>query len=76
MIDSSATKIYGSTYGMGIYKYEINGKICYGHGGLYGSILAYDSLDKITFSANISHANPPYDTGKLVRELIDIISGK
>jgi D-alanyl-D-alanine carboxypeptidase len=73
MIDFSTTEKFGATYGMGIYKYELNGKIFYGHGGFYGSILAYDPTDMITFSANIGQANPPYDTGKLVKELMDII---
>jgi D-alanyl-D-alanine carboxypeptidase len=73
MIDFSATNKFGSHYGMGIYKYEIDGRVFYGHGGFYGSILAYDPVDRITFSANIGQANPPNDTGKLVSELIDII---
>jgi D-alanyl-D-alanine carboxypeptidase len=73
MIDFSNTKKYGSSYGMGIYEYKLNGKVFYGHGGFYGSILAYDPIDKITFSANIGQANPPYDAGKLVEELMDII---
>jgi len=73
MIDYSATEKFGATYGMGIYKYELNGRIFYGHGGFYGSLLAYDPVDRITISANIGQANPPYDAGKLVTELMDII---
>jgi CubicO group peptidase (beta-lactamase class C family) len=67
---------FGANYGMGIYKYELNSKIFYGHGGFYGSILAYDPVEKITFSANIGQANPPYDAGKLVNELMNIIMTK
>ena len=59
MTDYSATEKFGAHYGMGIYKYELNGKVFYGHGGFYGSILAYDPVDKITLSANIGQANPP-----------------
>lgn len=73
MIDFSITEKFGATYGMGIYKYDLNGKIFFGHGGFYGSILAYDPEDQVTFSANIGQANAPYDTGKLVQELMDII---
>jgi D-alanyl-D-alanine carboxypeptidase len=76
MTDYSVTKKFGENYGMGIYKYELNGKIFYGHGGFYGSILAYDPVEKITFSANIGQANPPYDAGKLVNALMDIIMTK
>ena len=73
MTDYTATEKFGAHYGMGIYKYELNGKVFYGHGGFYGSILAYDPVDKITLSANIGQANPPYDTGKLVNDLIEIV---
>jgi len=73
MTDYSATEKFGATYGMGIYKYELNGRIFYGHGGFYGSILAYDPADSITFSANIGQAIPPYDAGKLVKKLMDVI---
>lgn len=76
MINFSETNKFGVQYGMGIYKYDMKGRTFYGHGGFYGSILAYDPFDKITFSANISQANPPFDTGKLITDLIDIISGK
>ena len=76
MTDYSATEKFGAHYGMGIYKYELNGKVFYGHGGFYGSILAYDPVDKITLSANIGQANPPYDTGKLVSALLEIIMSK
>jgi D-alanyl-D-alanine carboxypeptidase len=76
MTDYSVTKKFGENYGMGIYKYELNGKIFYGHGGFYGSILAYDPVEKITFSANIGQANPPYDAGKLVNALLNVIMSK
>ena len=73
MIDYTGTEKFGATYGMGIFKYELNGKTFFGHGGFYGSVLAFDPEDGITFSANIGQAIPPYDTGKLVKELMDII---
>lgn len=76
MIDLTATGKVGAHYGMGIYKYDLNGRVFYGHGGFYGSILAYDPIDKVTLSANISQANPPYDTGKLISSILDIILSK
>lgn len=76
MIDISATKKFGTDYGMGMYKFEWNGKTFYGHGGFFGSFLVYDPLDKITLSENIGQAIPPYDSGKLVKELMEIILSK
>jgi D-alanyl-D-alanine carboxypeptidase len=76
MIDFSVTEKYKSNYGMGIYKYKLNGKVFYGHGGFYGSILIYDPIDQITFSANIGQVNPPYDTGKLINEIMEVILSK
>jgi len=76
MTDYSATEKFGANYGMGIYKYDLNGKVFYGHGGFYGSILAYDPINKTTFSANIGQANPPYDAGKLVNALLNVIMSK
>jgi D-alanyl-D-alanine carboxypeptidase len=73
MIDFTETEKFGVHYGMGIYRYDLNGRVFYGHGGFYGSILAYDPVDRITLSANIGQANPPYDTGKLVDALLNII---
>lgn len=76
MIDSSATQKFGAHYGMGIYKWEISSKVFYGHGGFYGSMLAFDPIDKVTFSANIGQANPPYNTRELVAKIMDIILSK
>lgn len=74
MTDYSASEKFGAHYGMGLFKLDLNGNVFYGHGGFYGSLLAYDPVNKITFSANIGQANPPYDTGKLINELLDIIN--
>ena len=74
MSDISETGKFGQHYGMGIYRWEINGRIFYGHGGFYGSKLAYDPIDKVTISANIGQANAPFDTGKVVNEILNIVS--
>lgn len=73
MTDFSETARFGAAYGLGIYKYELKGRTFYGHGGFYGSFLAYDPVDRITISANIGQALPPYDAGKLVESLMEII---
>lgn len=73
MIDVTATKELGAHYGLGLYKYDYDGKIYFGHGGFYGSILAYNPADKIIISANIGQAFAPFDTGKLIMDLLKII---
>lgn len=73
MLDSSVSKKFDQHYGMGIYSWEISGKTFYGHGGFYGSVLAYNPMDKVTFSANIGQANAPFDASKLVGELLNLI---
>ena len=74
MIDISETEKFGQHYGMGIYRWEINGKTFYGHGGFYGSMLTYDPIDKITFSANIGQVKAPFNAGKAVSELMYIVN--
>lgn len=73
MIDFTNTKILNANYGLGLFSFEVNGHLYYGHGGFYGSALLYDPINKIVFSANISQATAPYDTGKLAAALLTII---
>jgi D-alanyl-D-alanine carboxypeptidase len=73
MIDFSVNKKFDQHYGMGIYSWEINGKTFYGHGGFYGSVLLYNPIDKVTFSANIGQANAPFDASKLISELLNLL---
>lgn len=74
MIDISVSQKFGQHYGMGIYKWNLNNKTYYGHGGFYGSMLAYEPIDKVTFSVNIGQAIPPYDTSIVVSQLLQIIT--
>ena len=73
MIDSTITKKFGHDYGMGIFSLELKGKTFYGHGGFYGSLLIYEPIEKITFSANIGQANAPFDSGEVVSQLLNSI---
>ncbi len=75
MIDFEKVKSVGANYGLGVFSFEKKGKTFYGHGGFYGSLLLYEPTDGVTFSANISQASPPYDTEKLVTDLLTIIIG-
>lgn len=75
MTNTGQVKKFNANYGYGLFSFNANGKTYYGHGGFYGSLLLYEPVDRITFSANISQATPPYDTEKLVLDLLTIISG-
>jgi len=74
MLDTSKALKFGKNYGLGIYKWTLDNKLFYGHGGFYGSILAYSPDYQITISSNIGQAFPPFKTGKLIDKVIQIIS--
>jgi D-alanyl-D-alanine carboxypeptidase len=76
MIDISETEKYGGKNGMGFFKYKLDGQIYYGHGGYFGSFLAFNPNDRITFSVNVGQANPPFDREKLITELLKIITSQ
>ncbi len=73
MIDVSKTSQFGKSYGLGMYKWKLGGETFYGHGGFYGSILAYSPEHQITISANIGQSSPPFDRGKLIDEVIHMV---
>ena len=75
MTDTDKVKKFGANYGYGLFSFNANGKTYYGHGGFYGSLLLYEPIDRVTFSANISQATPPYNTEELVVELLNVING-
>ncbi|MEL6918151.1 MAG: serine hydrolase domain-containing protein [Bacteroidota bacterium] len=72
MIDISKTTAYDKSYGLGIYKWELDGKVFYGHGGFYGSILAYSPEHQITISSNIGQSSLPFNSSVLVDKIIQI----
>lgn len=72
MMDVSKTSEFGASYGLGLYKYEFDNKVFFGHGGFYGSILAYCPMEKLTISATIGQSNPPFNTVKVIDEIIRI----
>lgn len=74
MTDTEQVKKFGANYGYGLFSFNANEKTYYGHGGFYGSLLLYEPIYRITFSANISQATPPYNTEKLVAELLNVIN--
>lgn len=74
MTDLNKVKALGANYAMGLFSFEANRKLFLGHGGFYGSLLLYEPSDGITLAANIAQATPPYDTKKLVRSLLHVIT--
>lgn len=59
-----------SYYGLGLYQYTFNGDIFYGHGGFWGSLIAYCPSKKITFCGSVNQVNPPFKTSKLIETLL------
>ena len=59
-----------SYYGLGLYQYTFNGDIYYGHGGFWGSLIAYCPSKKITFCGNINQVNPSFKTSQLIEKLL------
>lgn len=59
-----------SYYGMGLYQYTFNGEIYYGHGGFWGSIIAYNPAKKIIFCGSVNQVNPPFKTSLFVEQLL------
>lgn len=73
MLDGAENAQEGQSYACGINKYEVDGRTYWGHGGFYGTLLLYDPVNKVTFSANISQAMPPFDPEAAVRKILEII---
>ena len=59
-----------SYYGLGLYQYTFNGEKYYGHGGFWGSIIAYNPTKKVIFCGTINQVNPPFRTNQFVESLL------
>lgn len=73
MMDISLSREFGGGYGLGLLQYELNDIIFYGHGGFYGSILAYSPDKNLLISANIGQVSPPYRTRTLVEAILLVL---
>jgi D-alanyl-D-alanine carboxypeptidase len=60
-----------SYYGLGLYQYNFNGDIYYGHGGFWGSLIAYCPAKKITFCGSINQVNPSFRTNQFIEALLN-----
>lgn len=59
-----------SYYGLGLYQYSFNGDLYYGHGGFWGSLIAYCPDKRITFCGSINQVNPSFKTSQLIEKLL------
>lgn len=59
-----------SYYGLGLYQYTFNGEKYYGHGGFWGSIIAYNPAKKLIFCGTVNQVNPPFKTNQFVESLL------
>jgi D-alanyl-D-alanine carboxypeptidase len=59
-----------SYYGLGLYQYTFNGEKYYGHGGFWGSIIAYNPINKVIFCGTVNQVNPPFRTNQFVESLL------
>lgn len=59
-----------SYYGLGLYQYTFNGEKYYGHGGFWGSIIAYNPIKKVIFCGTVNQVNPPFRTNQFVESLL------
>ncbi len=73
MLDFHHTRPFGGRYGLGVFQYDLDGDIYYGHGGFYGSKMLYSPDTKTTIVLNIGQSEPPYSEGKLLREIAKLI---
>jgi D-alanyl-D-alanine carboxypeptidase len=59
-----------SYYGLGLYQYNFNGDIYYGHGGFWGSLIAYCPTKKIIFCGSVNQVNPSFSTNEFIASLL------
>ncbi|HWR99569.1 MAG TPA: serine hydrolase domain-containing protein [Prolixibacteraceae bacterium] len=59
-------------YGLGISQYQFNGDLYYGHGGFWGSLIAFCPARGITFCGSINQVTPSFNTNAFVESLLKI----
>lgn len=59
-----------SFYGLGIYQYNFNGDIYYGHGGFWGALIAYCPSKNIVFCGSVNQVNPGFNTNEFIESLL------
>lgn len=59
-----------SNYGLGLYQYNFNGDIYYGHGGFWGALIACCPTKKITFCGSVNQVKPSFSTSEFIASLL------
>jgi D-alanyl-D-alanine carboxypeptidase len=59
-----------SNSGMGIFQYEFNGDLYFGHAGFWGTLIAYCPESNTVFCGNLNQVNPPFKTTDFIESLI------
>lgn len=70
MIDVKFTKKNESRYGLGVYEFNLNNNVYYGHFGFYGSFVGYCPKTKTTLSYSISQATPNFNPYQFISKLL------
>jgi len=70
MIEVKFTKTNESRYGLGVYEFNLNGNIYYGHFGFYNTFIGYCPKTKTTLSYCISQVNTDFNSYKFIASLM------
>lgn len=73
MINVKFTKTHESRYGLGVYEFNINGDLYYGHFGFYNTFIGYCPKTKSVLSYSISQATPDFNTYLFMGELLRFV---
>jgi D-alanyl-D-alanine carboxypeptidase len=57
-------------YGLGLYQYQFNGDTFYGHGGFWGSRIAWCPTKMIAFCGSINQVKPEFNTTEFVEDFL------
>jgi len=70
MLDLEPSRQVGKAAGMGIFQYELDNTIFYGHGGFYGSLMLYSPEEQLTLCIHIGQSNPEFSERALLEALV------
>jgi D-alanyl-D-alanine carboxypeptidase len=59
-------------YGLGLYQYQFNGDTYYGHGGFWGSRVAWCPAKRIAFCGSVNQVKPGFNTTEFVENFLTI----
>jgi D-alanyl-D-alanine carboxypeptidase len=59
-------------YGLGLYQYQFNGDTYFGHGGFWGSRIAWCPAKRIAFCGSVNQVKPGFNTTEFVENFLSI----